>query len=41
MNGIISSVDTDLNSLKEKLAKAPKMSGLDLAKEVLNQVIIG
>tara|TARA_Y100000588_G_scaffold393231_2_gene508282 strand:+ start:95297 stop:96388 length:1092 start_codon:yes stop_codon:yes gene_type:complete len=40
MNGIISSVDTDLNSLKEKLAKAPKMSGLDLAKEVTTAVPI-
>ena len=34
MNGIISSVDLDLDSLKEKLSKVPSMAGLDLAKEV-------
>ena len=34
MNGIISSVDLDLNSLKAKLSKAPSMDGLDLAKVV-------
>ena len=34
MNGIISTLDSDLNSLKQKLDKAPDMSGLDLAKEV-------
>ena len=34
MNGIISTIDSDLDSLKQKLEKAPNMSGLDLAKEV-------
>ena len=37
MNGIISTTDTDLDSLKEKLAKAPEMTGLDLAKEVTTE----
>ena len=34
MNGIISSVDLDIDSLKENLLKVPSMAGLDLAKEV-------
>ena len=34
MNGIISSIDLDINSLKETLSKVPSMAGLDLAKEV-------
>ena len=34
MNGIISSVDLNIDSLKEKLVKVPSMAGLDLAKEV-------
>ena len=34
MNGIISSLDHDIVSLKKKLSNAPKMLGLDLAKEV-------
>ena len=34
MNGIISTIDSDLDSLKLKLNKAPSMAGLDLAKEV-------
>jgi len=34
MNGIISSVDIDVNSLKSKLSKIPSMEGLDLAKIV-------
>ena len=34
MNGIISSADHDIFSLKKKLSNAPSMSGLDLAKEV-------
>ena len=34
MNGIISTADIDLDSLKKRLTKAPNMSGLDLAKEV-------
>jgi carbamoyl-phosphate synthase small subunit len=34
MNGIISTIDIDLDSLKQKLSKAPEMTGLDLAKEV-------
>ena len=34
MNGIISTIDADLNSLKKRLAKAPNMSGLDLVREV-------
>jgi len=37
MNGIISSVDLDMNSLKDKLLKVPSMSGLDLVKEVTTQ----
>ena len=34
MNGIISTIDSDLDSLQQKLEKVPNMSGLDLAKEV-------
>ncbi len=34
MNGIISTMDTDIESLKTKLEKAPNMTGLDLAKGV-------
>ena len=34
MNGVISSIDSDMASLKQKLENAPSMSGLDLAKEV-------
>ncbi|OHD55524.1 MAG: carbamoyl phosphate synthase small subunit [Spirochaetes bacterium GWF1_51_8] len=34
MNGVLSSVDFDLSSLKAKIAKIPNMVGLDLAKEV-------
>ena len=34
MNGIISTADIDLDSLKKRLTKTPNMSGLDLAKEV-------
>ena len=34
MNGIISTIDSDLDSLKLKINKAPSMLGLDLAKEV-------
>ncbi len=34
MNGIISSEDADLDSLKERLAKVPAMTGLDLASKV-------
>ena len=34
MNSIISSVDLEIDSLKEKLLKVPSMAGLDLAKEV-------
>lgn len=34
MNGIISTIDTDIESLKKKLEKAPNMTGLDLAKDV-------
>ena len=37
MNGIISSVDLNLNSLKNKLSKVPSMVGLDLTKEVTTQ----
>ncbi len=37
MNGIISTTDFDLDSLKEKLSKSPDMTGLDLAKEVTTQ----
>ncbi|MFQ6678771.1 MAG: glutamine-hydrolyzing carbamoyl-phosphate synthase small subunit, partial [Fidelibacterota bacterium] len=37
MNGIISTVDMDRNSLAEKLEKAPDMNGLDLAKDVTCQ----
>ena len=34
MNGIISAIDSDLDSLSNKLKKAPSMNGLDLAKVV-------
>jgi carbamoyl-phosphate synthase small subunit len=34
MNGIISTTDTDLESLKKKIAAIPSMTGLDLAAEV-------
>lgn len=34
MNGIISTIDSDVDSLKQKLNIAPDMTGLDLAKEV-------
>lgn len=34
MNGIISSEDADLDSLKDKLARVPAMTGLDLASKV-------
>lgn len=34
MNGIISSIDDDINSLKNKLDKIPDMTGLDLVKVV-------
>ena len=34
MNGIISSVDIDISSLKSKLSQIPSMEGLDLAKIV-------
>ena len=34
MNGIISSKDADLESLKDKLARVPAMTGLDLASKV-------
>ena len=34
MNGIISTIDIDIRSLKKKLDSAPDMTGLDLAKEV-------
>ncbi|MBC8215769.1 MAG: glutamine-hydrolyzing carbamoyl-phosphate synthase small subunit [Candidatus Marinimicrobia bacterium] len=34
MNGIISTVDSDLKSLKNKLANTPSMHGLDLAMKV-------
>ncbi|MCH7612435.1 MAG: glutamine-hydrolyzing carbamoyl-phosphate synthase small subunit [Candidatus Marinimicrobia bacterium] len=34
MNGIISTIDSDLDSLEKKLEKVPDMTGLDLAKEV-------
>ncbi len=34
MNGIISSGDTDPDSLKDKLAQVPAMTGLDLASKV-------
>ena len=37
MNGIISTSDTDLDSLKKRLAKAPNMCGMDLAKEVTTE----
>lgn len=37
MNGIISTIDSDVDSLKQKLKKAPDMTGLDLAKEVTCQ----
>lgn len=38
-NGIISTVDFDLASLKAKLDKAPSMEGLDLAKVVMTKEI--
>ena len=34
MNGIISSIDQSIRSLEKKLNAAPKMEGLDLAREV-------
>ena len=34
MNGIISTIDFDIDSLEKKLDQAPDMTGLDLAKEV-------
>ena len=34
MNGIISTIDSDVDSLSNKLKKAPSMNGLDLAKVV-------
>ena len=34
MNAIISTIDSDLESLKKRLSKAPNMCGLDLVKEV-------
>jgi len=34
MNGIISSKNLDINTLKEKLSQSPSMTGLDLAKDV-------
>jgi len=34
MNGIISSIDLNIENLKEKLVKVPSMTGLDLAKIV-------
>jgi len=37
MNGIISTIDSDLESLKKKLSQAPNMTGFDLAKEVTCQ----
>ena len=39
MNGIISSVNTDINSLSYKLKNAPSMNGLDLAKVVSTKEI--
>lgn len=39
MNGIISSVDTNINSLSYKLKNAPSMNGLDLAKVVSTKEI--
>ena len=39
MHGIISSVDTDINSLSNKLKNAPSMNGLDLAKVVSTKEI--
>ena len=39
MNGIISSTDGDIDSLREKLKKAPSMNGLDLAKVVSTKKI--
>ena len=41
MNGIISTSDTDLDSLKKRLAKAPNMCGMDLAKEVTTEKCYG
>ena len=37
MNGIISSIDLNIESLKEKLSKVPSMVGLDLAQIVSTQ----
>ncbi len=34
MNGVISTIDSDMDSLKQKLNKSPNMIGFDLAKEV-------
>ena len=34
MNGIISAIDSNIDSLKQKLLQVPSMSGLDLAKLV-------
>ncbi len=34
MNGILSAIDFDIESLKEKLSKVPDMSGLDLVPQV-------
>ena len=34
MNGIISTIDSNIDSLKQKLIQVPSMSGLDLAKLV-------
>jgi len=39
MNGIISSIDNDIDSLSKKLKKAPDMNGLDLAKVVSTKKI--
>lgn len=39
MNGIISSTDSNVDSLREKLNKAPSMNGLDLAKVVSTKKI--
>ncbi|UCH61606.1 MAG: glutamine-hydrolyzing carbamoyl-phosphate synthase small subunit [Fidelibacterota bacterium] len=37
MNGIISSEDTGLDSLKDKLAQVPAMTGLDLASKITTE----
>jgi carbamoyl-phosphate synthase small subunit len=34
MNGIISTIDSNLESLKKKLSQAPSMTRLDLAQKV-------